>query len=310
MKLLSFSLVCAFVGFLLAGCGDNNVGPISATGTLEATEVTISSLVGGPVARVIIKEGMLVHPGDTLVQLDATDWVYQLRQAEAGFEMAEAQLRLAVKGAREEDIIQAEANYRSAESDLKRMEELFASKSISQKQLEDTRTRYTLAQQNLEKMRRGSRSEEIQIARARRDQAAAQLASLRKKVADCTIVAPIGGTVTKRFVEQGELVAPGMAIVRIADLQEMSVTIYVPEAELPKIKLGSEASVKVDAFTDRSFAGTVVFIASTAEFTPKNIQTKDERTKLVFAVKINVKNPDQTLKAGIPADVVIMRNGQ
>ena len=310
MKFLFFSLVSAFGGLLLAGCGDNNDDAISATGTLEATEVTVSSPVGGPVVSVIAKEGMLVHSGDTLVQLDAIDWIYQLRQAEAGFDMAEAQFRLAVKGAREEDIAQAEANYRSAETDLKRMEELYALKSISQKQLEDARTRHTLAQQNLEKMRRGSRSEEIQIARARRDQAAAQAASLRKKVGDCTITAPLGGTVTKRFAEKGELVAPGMAIVRIADLQEMNVTIYVPEIDLPKIKLGSEASVKVDAFPDRSFAGTVVFIASTAEFTPKNIQTKDERTKLVFAVKIKVKNPDETLKAGIPADVVIMRNGQ
>lgn len=291
--------------FLLAGCGDNDDNTISASGTLEATEVTVGSLVGGAVSRVVAQEGMPVQVGDTLVQLDPTDVLHQLRQAEAGLEIAEAQYRLAVKGAREEDVIQAEANYKSAESDLKRMEELFAAKSISQKQLEDARTRYTLAQQNFEKLRKGSRFEEIQMARARRDQAAAQVAALQKKVADCTIVAPIGGTVTTRFVEVGEIVAPGMAVARIADLGEMNVTIYVPEASLPRIRLGNEASVMVDAFPNRSFRGRVTYISPMAEFTPKNIQTKDERTKLVFAVKVAVDNQDHTLKAGIPADVVI-----
>jgi HlyD family secretion protein len=302
---MKLAFLYSFPLFLIFGCSDNDDNVIAASGTLEAKEVTVSSLVGGPIVRAVAREGVLVDVGDTLVQLDTTDWFLQLRQAAAGFEMAEAQYRLAVKGARAEDIIQAEANYKSAQSDLKRMEELFAAKSVSQKQLEDARTRYTLAEQNLEKMKKGSRSEEIQIARARRDQAAAQVEAFRKKVADCTIVAPITGTVTKRFVEQGELVAPGMAVARIADLREMNVTIYVPETDLPKVKLGGDASLMVDAFPDRKFAGTVTFISPTAEFTPKNIQTKDERTKLVFAVTITVNNPEQTLKAGIPADVIL-----
>ncbi|MBF8248793.1 MAG: secretion protein HlyD [Bacteroidetes bacterium] len=113
------------------------------------------------------------------------------------------------------------------------------------------------------------------------------------------------GVVTKRFIERGELVGQGMSLFRVANLAEMDLMIYVLETELPKVKLGQQAKVKVDAFPDREFNGRVVFISSTAEFTPKNIQTKDERTKLVFGVKIKVANADGSLKSGIPADVTL-----
>ena len=290
---------------LLAGCGGGDGSSLSATGTIEATEVTLSAQVGGVVKLVRADEGASVQPKDTLAILDATDWIYQLQQAEAGFVGADAQHRLSLQAARQEDLIQAEANYKSAENDLKRMEELAPTGSISQKQLEDAKTRFTISQQTYEKMKRGSRREEIEIARARRDQAEAQVSSLRKKVNDCTILSPMQGVVTKRFIERGELVGQGMSLFRVANLAEMDLMIYVIETELPKVKLGQQAKVKVDAFPDKEFNGRVVFISSTAEFTPKNIQTKDERTKLVFGVKIKVENADGSLKSGIPADVTL-----
>jgi HlyD family secretion protein len=231
--------------------------------------------------------------------------VYQLEQARGGYEMAEAQFRLALKGAREEDVIQSEANYKNAETDLKRMEELYRVKSVSEKQLDDARTRFTVSQQMWEKMKNGSRQEEIDAARARRDQTKAQMASLQKKVNDCVVTAQVGGTVTKRFVEQGELASTGMALYRVSDLSTMDITIYVSESNLPKVKLNQKAIVNIDAFQTKDYEGKVTFISSTAEFTPKNIQTKEERTKLVFSVKVKVPNPDGTLKAGIPADVTL-----
>lgn len=303
MKLIIPSLL--FIAFLVAGCGGNGGTTITETGTLEAREVTVSSQVNGTVARLLIDEGSLVKAGDTLAVLDATDWAFQLQQAEANFRAADAGYQLALEGPRKEDVIQAQAAFESAQSDLKRMEDLYASKSVPEKQLEDARTRYTLAQQTLQKLKRGSRQEEIALARARRDQAAAQVSLLRKKVDDCSITAPIDGTITNKFVEAGELALPGMPIVRLANLNEMDVTIYVSEVDLPKIALGQDAGVSVDAFENRSFEGKVIFISPTAEFTPKNIQTREERTKLVFAVKIRVKNPDQVLKGGIPADVTL-----
>jgi len=190
------------------------------------------------------------------------------------------------------------------------MEELYRAKTITEKQLDDARMRFTVNQQVWEKMKSGSRPEEIDIARARRDQAKALAASLQKKVNDCMIIAPVGGTITKRFAEQGELATTGMALYRISDLSSMDITIYVSESDLPKVQLNQLAIVNIDAFEKKDFEGKVVFLSSTAEFTPKNIQTKDERTKLVFAVKVKVPNPDGVLKAGIPADVSLIIAGQ
>jgi HlyD family secretion protein len=131
------------------------------------------------------------------------------------------------------------------------------------------------------------------------------MASLQKKVNDCAVVSPISGTITKRYIEQGELASTGMALYRVSDLSIMDITIYVSESNLPKVKLNQKSIVHIDAFQKKEYEGKVIFISSTAEFTPKNIQTNDERTKLVFSVKVKVPNPDGTLKAGIPADVTL-----
>ena len=280
-------LVIFSVSFLL-GCSGDDGTTISASGTIEATEITLSAQSNGQVKRIIVDEGNMVRVGDTLLVIDDTDWRYQLEQARGGYEMAEAQYRLAFKGAREEDVIQAEANYKNAQADLKRMEELYRGRSVSEKQLDDARTRFTVSQQIWEKMKRGSRQEEIDAARARRDQAKWLLGSLQKKVNDCNIIATTAGTVTKRFVEQGELAGIGTALYRISDLSTMDITIYVSELDLPKVVMNQKAVVRIDAFPNREYKGNVIFISSIAEFTPKNIQTKDERTKLVFSVKVKV----------------------
>jgi HlyD family secretion protein len=298
--------IVALFAILLSACSDSSNESIKATGTLEATEVTVSAQVSGLMQEVLVREGNLVQTGDTLAIIDRSEWNYQLRQAEANLAATESQYRLALEGARKEDITQAEAQFESAKNDLKRMEELFESKSVTAKQLEDARTRFTVADQTLRKLREGSRDEERALARARRDQAEAAAAVLRKKLADCTITAPRAGTITNRFIEPGELVGPGASLVRIADLSELTIKVYVPETLLPRIQLGQKAHVQVDAFDDRTFEGQVTFISQTAEFTPKNIQTKDERVKLVFAVKVRVPNPDGILKAGLPADVALI----
>jgi HlyD family secretion protein len=298
-------IVVIFCLVYLFGCSSRDKETISATGTIEATEVTLSAQAGGQVKRIIADEGDIVRIGDTLLVIDNTDWVYQLQQMRGGYEMAEAQYRLALNGAREEDVIQSEANYKNAQEDLKRMEDLYRAKSVSEKQLDDARTRFTVTQQIWEKTKRGSRQEEIDAARARRDQTQAQMASLQKKVDDCVVTAQAAGTITKRFVEQGELTSTGMALYRVSDYSTMDITIYVSESNLPKVKLNQKAIVTIDAFQKREYEGKVTYISSTAEFTPKNIQTKDERTKLVFSVKVRVPNPDGTLKAGIPADVTL-----
>lgn len=301
MKWLSSTLLLLIV----AGCGNGDGSAIEATGTIEATNVTVSALVPGTIASLRVDEGYRVEAGDTLMLIDQREYRLNVRQAEANLAAAEAQVRLAVTGPRDEDIRQAEAADASAQRDLMRMRELRRSNSIPQKQLDDAELRATVARETLAKLKNGSRPEEIEAARARRDQAVSQLELARKKLDDCAVVAPIAGTVLNRFVERGEFVGMGSALARIANLDQMDLMIYVHETQLPRVTIGQTARVTVDAFKDRTFEGKVVFISPTAEFTPKNIQTKDERTKLMFGVKIRVANPDGALKAGIPADVVL-----
>ncbi|HLF20140.1 MAG TPA: efflux RND transporter periplasmic adaptor subunit, partial [Bacteroidota bacterium] len=235
MVKLVFKMIPALIVF--EACGSDESSEISATGTIEATEVTVSAQAGGVVMQLRADEASSVQVGDTLAVIDATDWMYQLQQAEGNLAATEAQYKLALRAVREEDLIQAETNYKSAETDLKRMQELAPLGSVSQKQLEDARTRFTLAQQAYEKLKRGSRREEIDMARARRDQAEGQALAIRKKVSDCTVTAPLSGTVTKRFIEKGELAGQGASLFRIANLAEMNLMIYVSETELPRIKV-------------------------------------------------------------------------
>jgi HlyD family secretion protein len=157
-----------------------------------------------------------------------------------------------------------------------------------------------------EKLRTGSRPQEITVARTRRDYAAAQSELLKKKIRDCYILAPSNGTITLRGVEPGELVTVGANVLRLTYLDQVKLTIYVSEAELGRVKLGQSASVYIDTDEKKAHNGKVVYISPVAEFTPKNVQTKEERTKLVFGVKIEVDNADAALKPGLPADAKIV----
>lgn len=289
----------------LIGCSSNDRGTISSSGTIESTEVTISSRNGAEVKRLYVSEGSRVREGDTLVVLDTLDLSIQRRQARSNADGAEAQFRLAVRGARSEDLLQAEANLKNAGDDLHRMEELFRSQSVTQKQIDDASTRYTVAQQTYEKLRVGSRSEEIEVARARRDQAVAQLDAAVKKIRDAIVLSPIGGVVTAKLVEEGEMVMPNSALVQITRPEKVHMNIYVTEAELANVQLGQKARIFVDGRPGQDIPGVVTYISPNAEFTPRNIQTKDDRVTLVFAVRIEAENPDLVLKPGMPADATL-----
>ncbi len=302
--ILPVSLLLAVVP-LLAGCSGGNGKTIEASGTIEGTDVDVGMEAAGRVSHVRVDEGTRVSRGDTLVVVDDTEYRIQLRQAEANQESYEAQYRLAVEGSRKEDIIQAEAAFNAAEADYKRMKDLLATQTITQKQYDDAYARYVAAQQTYEKLRRGLRPEEITNARTRRDYAAAQVDLLKKKVHDCILVSPTSGIVTLRSIEPGELVGIGTNVLRITDLDRVNLMIYVSEEELARIRLAQDASVTVDGYPGRTFAGKVVYVAPSAEFTPKNVQTKEERTKLVFGVKIEIPNKDGALKPGLPADATL-----
>ncbi|HSQ77138.1 MAG TPA: efflux RND transporter periplasmic adaptor subunit [Bacteroidota bacterium] len=289
-----------------SGCGGNADGLIEASGTIEGTEINVAAEVGGRVLRVAVTEGARVAAGDTLVVINDEEYRLQLKQAEANLASQDAAYRLAREGSRKEDLLQAEAAYTAAKADHQRMVDLLATATITQKQYDDVYARFVAAEQTYAKARTGLRPEEISGARARREGAAAQVELLQKRIRDCTVLAPAPGTVTLRAVEPGELVGMGSHVVRVTFLDKVKLTIYVNEAELGLVNLGQPAEVFIDSFGEsRPFSGTVVYISPTAEFTPKNVQTKEERTKLVFAVKIEVNNPDGALKPGLPADAVL-----
>ena len=318
MKTRSLAVVLiALTGLACAGPSARNV--ITASGTIEAVEVHVASKAAGQILVLAVEEGARVKPGDVLATIDHATADIQLRQAEAGVALARAQLLLLQNGARKEDIEQAEAGLKQAEANLrvaaddaKRMRALLQSGSVTTKQRDDAEARLTVAEaqrraaeEAVSKVRRLARPEEIDAARARLDQAQAAADLLAKTIADCTVVAPAGGIVTHKAVEAGELVTPGATVVTLADLDSVYVMLYVTELEIGRIKLGGEVEVRIDAFPDKPFPGKITYISPEAEFTPKNVQTKEDRVKLVFGVKVEIENKDGLLKPGLPADAVV-----
>jgi HlyD family secretion protein len=317
MKFIAGNLVV--LSFVFIGCGNNHKGSIEASGTLEAVEVRVSAKVPGQVEKLYVGEGSQVKQGDTLAILDHSTQEIQWRQAQAGVALADAQYQLLVHGARPEDIQQAEDALKQIESsskvatdDYNRMKDLYASQSITKKQYDDAESRYIIAKaqlnsarENLKKLKNFARPEDLEAARARLNQAKANADLLRKQISDSYIVAPVSGTVTNKPVEIGELVGVGSTIVTISRLETLNLMIYVSDKDLGKVQLNGTADIVIDTYPEKSFKGRIVYISPVAEFTPKNIQTKEDRTKLVFGVKLDVDNKEGILKAGMPADAYV-----
>ncbi|MCS7286483.1 MAG: efflux RND transporter periplasmic adaptor subunit [Anaerolineae bacterium] len=159
-----------------------------------------------------------------------------------------------------------------------------------------------LAEAKLKALKSGARAEDIEAAEAEVDRAKAALEALKSKREKLFLYAPVGGWVTTQAFEEGEIVPPNAAILKIANLEELTLTIFVPEPELGKVRLGQKVKVTVDPFPGETFEGEVVYISPRAEFTPKSVQTKEERVNLVFRVKVRLPNPEGKLKAGMPAE--------
>lgn len=301
-------------------CGngyDENI--IEASGKIETTTVVISSQVSGKILRILKNEGEKVSAGDTVIIIDPIMYQLKLEEASSALTIAEAQHQLLKNGARREDIQQteellnqAELNYKSAEKDKERFENLYQSKSITRKQYDDAITKYdiTLAQynsakQNYKKITNLARPEELKQAEANVNRLKATLEMTKKSLNDCFITSPINGIIVKQFIEAGETAGMMSSLFKISDLSTVDLILYLSETELGKVKLEQKVDVSVDSYPEKIFEGIIVFISPEAEFTPKNIQTKEERTKLVFAVKVKIENKNYELKTGMPADALI-----
>ena len=307
--LIALAMACG-----VAGCTWQDNKP-DGSGTIECTQVDVSSLVAGRIAEMRCGEGDAVKAGDVLARIDTADFDLRAAEARAALAAAQAQLDLVKAGSRAEDIErarhqceEAEAAARAAQADRDRVEKVFQQGNATQKQLDDVRAQDDRARavrdaaaQNLAHFQKGSRDEEVRLAQAQAELAQARLATAEKAVRDCVIKAPLAGTVTTRNREAGEFAGVGLPVLTLSRLDEVWLSIYVPERRVAGVKLGQAARVKVDGDA-RLYEGAVTFISPIAEFTPRNVQTPDEREKLVYRLKITLKNPDGLFKPGMPAD--------
>lgn len=310
-------LIFFFIIYFFIGCGDGSgKTELELSGIIEATDINITSKVGGELRKIYFDEGSNVSQGDTIAEIDREILLLQKKQAEAGVDLNQAQYNLTVKGFRAEDIKSAEINMKSAKSnfelaeyDKNNMESLYKSGSVSEKQWRDISVRYDLAkaqflssEETYKKLQTGNRVEEIAASKARLDQSIAQLELIEKQLRDCFILSPVNGTITHKVFEQNEIVNLGSIIFTVTQLQKVYLMVYVSEQNLGKVKYGQSADIVVDSHKDKKFIGKVVYISSIAEFTPKNIQTKEDRLKQVFGVKLEIENNENILKPGMPAD--------
>ncbi len=291
---------------------------IVAAGHVEATDVHISAKVGGRLLEAPLKEGDAVKPGALIAKLDTTDIEILIRQAEADRAQAAADLRLRLAGARKEDIAEMEAQIRATEADiagaqldLDRMQGLLDRNSGTTKARDDARTRRSILEarlgaqrQTLARLHAGSRPEEIDAARARVASIDARIAALSQQRNDATLLSQVAGVLTSRVAEPGEQLQAGSPICVITQLADAWLTVYVTDVDLARIRIGQDATITTDGGQTRK--GRLTYIASKAEFTPKNVQTRDERVKLVYRVKVGLDNADGFFKPGMPAEATFV----
>jgi HlyD family secretion protein len=296
-----------------------NNGELELSGVVEATEVQVSSKVTGKVINRAVDEGDSVEKGTLICEIESPELLAQLRQAQAAEETARQYYYAMSRGSRPQQISQAIAMHKQAEAafidgeaDYERVKKLYEERVASKSQFDATKARYEgvkeqlrIARDNLSLVNEGPRKEEVLAARAQSEQARAALDFVRSQVAELTIYAPLKGTVMVKEVEKGELVTPGSPIVTLADLDKVWVKLYVMESDLGKVSLNAKVRITIDSFSDREFEGVITHISEKAEFTPKNIQTKDERVNQVYAVKVTIPNPEGILKPGMYADAKI-----
>jgi HlyD family secretion protein len=319
--------VCGAAGAV--ACRSGRAQPVPrASGYVEATEVRVSPEVGGRVVELAVAEGDRLEVGALVARLSTADAELSIRRAESERDQAIAQLRLLEAGSRPEDIRQAQAQVdsaeadvraataelQSAEADLQRFEALLAANAGSRKQRDDALTRRDVATaraaaardraraaaEALARVRSGARREEVAAARAKLAAVDAQIAMLRKSVSDAVLTSPVAGIVTTTLVDAGEVIAPRTPVVVVTDLDHAWANVYVDEPVVPRLRIGQTLVLVTDA--GQRLDGTLTFISPKAEFTPRNVQTADERSRLVYRVKVSADNRDGILKPGMPIE--------
>ena len=295
MKRIYGLIFAAAVMALTAACNRETDNLITGSGTLEATEVLVSSKAAGTVLDMLVTEGDILAAGQTIAVVDSEKTDLQKTQLLAGLQ----ELRLNRLSAQRTAAL-AREQYDNADKKRQRLSALLAEGSATQQQVDDVELAVKAARTQQE-----NALTLIASLDAREAQLRAQLDLIASQLRDCRVTAPIAATVIDKYLERGEIARPGGPVVNLADLRTLYIKIYLHETDLARIRLNGAAELRITAYPDKVFPGRIAQIANKAEFTPKNVQTREARADLVYAVKIVVENPEGILKIGMPADVTL-----
>jgi len=264
-------------------------------GRVEGKEINIGSKVQGRIIRLYKRESDPVKKGELLAELRPDEYLAMLYSAQKEVQAAEETVLMA-----QSYLLKSQANVEQAKKDLERYRALFQEGLVSKRDLEIAELNYISALAELKVNERYAAQ-----AKAKQSSALQRLKEVEVYFRETKIYATADGVILSKVAEEGEVVNPGQVIYNMVDLNKLYIKVYIPEPELGKVKLGQQARVYVDAYPDRYFNGTLTRVYEQAEFTPKNVETKDERVKLVFGAEVSVENPEGLLKPGMPADVVL-----
>jgi HlyD family secretion protein len=318
---------------------------IRASGRIEARQVSLAPKeIQARVKRLFVDEGAAVNQGQLLAELESSQLEARLASLEANVANFDAQIRQAsidleyTNKSTNASIAAAEAAVGSAESRIERAQAVLVNSSLDYERArglwsegiipKSTLDQTVMANQTSQADRNAAekellqakanlavalaskdtlnlKTEQIKALRQTRRAVLAQVAEANANLAERRILAPISGTILSRPVEVGDVVSPGTTVFVLVDMHRLYLKVYIPEPDIPKVKLGDQADVTVDAFPGRSFPGRVTKIYEQAEFTPKNVETADERVKLVFGVELTLLENEGLLKPGMPADGAI-----
>ena len=290
---MKISVTIALAAALLAGC--KNATPPDAYGNVEATEVVVGAQTSGQLQTFTPAEGNTIPAGAPVAVVDTTALALQLQQIEA---------QRGVSGSRvnevEKQIGVLEAQRSVAERTYARTKRLFDQQAATAQQLDAAERDLKTLDAQIEQARA-----QRQTARVDVSSSDARVAQIRDQIRKSTVSNPVAGTVLTTFVKAGEFVQTGQPLYKIANLDTLELRAYVNETQLGRVKIGQRVQVSLDTGDKarRTLTGTVSWVASQAEFTPTPIETRDERTNLVYAIKVRVPNPNGILKIGMPADV-------
>lgn len=293
---------------------------IVATGTVEATSVELCTKVAGAIKTMSVQAGDNVQQGQLVAEISRNDLLAQRERDALGVQKAENMLADLVSGAREQELDEAainvemaRINHDQATLDLERVEILFQESAIPRAELDKasaraelTKNQLAAAESRLSLLQSGNRPQQIKAAQAEVERNKAVLKATEAMLEDLNVYAPLDGQILTKNHQKGEFVPMGSSLYTMADLNNLWIKVYIPTDDLPHVKLGQKVQFTVTG-VGTPFPGVVNEIASQGEFTPKTIQTQQERANVVFAVKIKVDQQDGLLKPGMPADVVFGR---